>query len=230
MLVSELDLPMDFLYLINMGIRRQIKTYVFGLFDNFTQIYTNLKEDNYEKNLKNEKENQVTFLRQKRTRFGLPVSMANSNVISTNIHVPNGLPNGVSTPSGNGIKPANQPLFTTINTAKVETAASTTTLPKFDKSDNILKKYVPFMFDVKLEQALGPLTRSKRYMENNKLIKPNFLKSRSKNKKSKTNNQHILHYDHNVVIISKKVLKYYYDYDRIIIDKKVLQENPHKSY
>jgi hypothetical protein len=165
-----------------MGIRKQIKSYVFALVENFTQNYTNLKEDNYEKNLMAEKESQVTLLRQKRKKQ---------------------LPQTV------------QPVFfTTINTKEV----------RFDSSvDNKLKKYTPFMFDVKLETALGPLNKAVRYRDN-KVIKPAFLKNKSKLKKNKANNQHILSYDHHVVTISKKVLKYYVDYDRIVIDKKVLDE------
>ena len=171
-----------------MSIRRQIKAYVFNIFENFTQIYTNIKEDIYDKNLKAEKESQVTLLKQKRSKAPIPK------------------PNP-TTPL---------PLFTTINHNKQ---------PKYDKQlDNPLKKYTPFMFDVKLEKSLGPLTRSKKYKDN-KFIKPAFLKNKTKSKKSRTNNQHILYYDHNVVTISKKVLKYYADYDRIIIDKKILEEN-----
>jgi hypothetical protein len=159
---------------------------VFGLFENFTQIYTNLKEDNYEKNLRIEKDQQATLLGRKRNKAPIkPVQIAQPPII-----------------------------FATINTANKEA-------PKYDPvTDNQLKKYVPFLFDIGMEKSLGPLNRTKRYM-GNKLIKPAFLKNKSKLKKNKTNNQHILYYDHNVVTISKKVMKYYVDYDRIIIDKKI---------
>jgi hypothetical protein len=187
MVVQELGLPNEFAYLINMGIRLQIKNYVFGIFENFMQIYTNLKEDNYERNLKAENETQVTLLKQKRAKFNK---------------------------SNNPQQPV---IFTTVNMSKQTEA-------KFDSSaDNVLKKYVPFLLDAKMEKELGPLTKTRKYREN-KFIKPGFLKNKSKFKKNRTNNQHILYYDHNVVIVSKKVLKYYVDYDRIVIDKKILKD------
>jgi hypothetical protein len=148
-----------------MSIRKQIKDYVFGIFNEFTKIFMNLKEDAYNKKEIKEKQ-QAT-------------------------------------------------IFATVPNNK----------PKFDKKDNELKSFVPFLFDVKFEEALGPIRRRKT-KKNNKVIKPTFLRNPSKiNKQRCVNNSHILSYEPSSITISKKVMKYYVDYNRIIIDKSRLDLN-----
>ena len=174
-----MKLPHEFTYLISMSIRKQIKSYIFKLFENFTQIYTNLKEDNYEKNLNKEKDNYHSL----------------KNLKSV---------------------PQIATIFTTIpEIIKPEI---------YDKSDNHINNFLPFMFDVSFDRSLGPLRKTKKYKEN-KIIKPKFLKNSSKNQKKAHNNGHILFYDIENIIISKKVLKYYVNYDRIIIEKNRINFN-----
>jgi hypothetical protein len=165
MIVSEMRLPKEFVFLISISIRKQIKDYVFNVFNEFSKIFMNIKEDLYDANKKEIKEKQAY-------------------------------------------------IFTTITSGK----------PKYDKKDNELKSFVPFLFDVKFEKALGPLRRRKIY-RNNKLVKPRFLRNLSKMNKRCSNNSHILSCENNNIVISKKVMKYYVNYDRIIIEKSRLNLN-----
>jgi hypothetical protein len=161
-----MKLPKEFVFLISMSLRKQIKDYVLGVFNEFSKIFINLKEDAYEKNVKKEiREKQVS-------------------------------------------------IFSTIPTSK----------PVYDKKDNELKSFVPFLFDIKFEKALGPCRR-RRIKKNNKLLKPKFLRNSSKLNKKCSNNNYILSCENNNIVVSKKVMKHYVNYDRIVIDKSLLNLN-----
>jgi len=228
-IVTEYMLPSEFVNLIALNIRKQIKEHVFSTMSSLTDVFINLKDNLYEKSQSNIKDSLITggILQDSATqKCNFEEKKANSLNTRT--------------------------LFATYNTNSSMLLKNKMILKtngensKSNKVDNKLNRVVPFLFEYKLEDQLG--RKISRYC--NKKAKPYFIRNqlRKKEKKHKTlghhstnyekiyskgiplkidtgdSNQHVTIQNVNKIIISKEILKYSDYYEIITIEKSKIRE------
>ena len=228
-IVTEYLLPTEFVNLIALNIRKQIKEHVFSTMSSLTDIFVNLKENLYEKSQSNLKESLI-------------IAGVLQDSATKKSHIEEKKANSLNT----------RTLFATYNTnssilLKNKLILKTNgEISKSNKKDNKLNRVVPFLFEYKLENQLG----RKISRHSNKEAKPYFIRNqlKKKEKKHKTlghhsiinekiyskdiplkidfgdSNEHVTIENVNKIFISKEILKYSDYYEIITIEKDKIRE------
>jgi hypothetical protein len=177
-LSQDLNLPPDFIHLISLSIRKQIKEYVFDLFNTFTKRFVHLKEEHHKADVESR---QIT-------QFHENLSIEKKKTIPPKNSI-------FATYNANSL-----PLDTSqiIITKPWKNYAPPDTTYNFD---DILPSPIHFLFDTKLENLIA----AKPFNINIKTPKPEFLKNkvprRSNRKLDETNfniSQSNLLYEYNI--------------------------------
>lgn len=183
-------LPAEFKNLISMAIRKQIKDYIFSVFQRMTQIFINTKEEaEKNKEIESKKVSEMASALNTRRNYAL-MNGVNTNPTINKINQPSINKTIFTTYSASNSKNTTQS-STSTSITKGGNLASGVNIPnqkddieKLNKLDDNLSKPVLHLFDYKLETQLGRKTyRSENGNSiNNKPIhlntqKPEFLKN-----------------------------------------------------